>query len=43
MAMIAPRRIWREKLEGYEPPAIDPGLRQELADFVARRRTELGD
>jgi trimethylamine--corrinoid protein Co-methyltransferase len=35
--------IWREKLEGYEPPAIDPGLRQELADFVARRRTELGD
>jgi trimethylamine--corrinoid protein Co-methyltransferase len=35
--------IWREKLEGYEPPAIDPALRQELADFVARRRTELGD
>jgi trimethylamine--corrinoid protein Co-methyltransferase len=35
--------IWREKLEGYEPPAIDPGLRQELADYVARRRTELGD
>ena len=35
--------IWREKLEGYEPPAIDPGLRQELADYVAKRRTELGD
>src|SRR5215471_17456027 len=22
--------IWRQKLEDYEPPAIDPGLRQEL-------------
>jgi trimethylamine---corrinoid protein Co-methyltransferase len=35
--------IWRQRLEEYEPPAIDPGLRQELADYVARRRTELGD
>src|SRR6058998_1490817 len=35
--------IWREKLEAYEPPAIDPGLRQELSDYVTRRRTELGD
>jgi trimethylamine--corrinoid protein Co-methyltransferase len=35
--------IWRQKLEDYEPPAIDPGLRQELAGYVARRRTELGD
>ena len=35
--------IWRQKLEDYEPPAIDPGLRQELADYVSRRRTELGD
>ena len=35
--------IWRQKLEDYEPPAIDPGLRQELADYVNRRRTELGD
>src|SRR5205807_1689219 len=26
--------IWRQKLEDYEPPAIDPGLRQELADYV---------
>jgi trimethylamine--corrinoid protein Co-methyltransferase len=35
--------IWRERLEQYEPPAIDPGLRQELADYVIRRRKELGD
>jgi trimethylamine---corrinoid protein Co-methyltransferase len=35
--------IWRQQLEDYEPPAIDPGLRQELADYVARRRAELGD
>jgi trimethylamine---corrinoid protein Co-methyltransferase len=35
--------IWRAKLEAYEPPAIDPGLRQELAEYVTRRRAELGD
>ena len=35
--------IWRERLEQYEPPAIDPALRQELADYVTRRRKELGD
>ena len=35
--------IWRQKLEDYEPPAIDPALRQELADYVSRRRAELGD
>ena len=35
--------IWRERLEQYEPPAIDSELRQELADYVTRRRKELGD
>src|SRR3954466_16009053 len=35
--------IWRERLEQYEPPAIDPELRQQLADYVTRRRKELGD
>ena len=35
--------IWRQKLEEYEPPAIDPGLRQQLAEYVTRRRAELGD
>ena len=30
-------------LEAYEPPPIDPALRQELEAFVARRRHELGD
>src|SRR3954454_3042221 len=35
--------IWHAALERYEPPAIDPELRQELADYVTRRRKELGD
>ena len=35
--------IWRAKLEAYEPPAIDPGVREQLAEYVTRRRTELGD
>jgi trimethylamine--corrinoid protein Co-methyltransferase len=35
--------IWRESLERYEQPPIDPGLREQLEQFVSRRRTELGD
>src|SRR5579884_490778 len=35
--------IWRETLEEYEEPPIDPALKEELKAFVDRRRTELGD
>jgi trimethylamine--corrinoid protein Co-methyltransferase len=36
-------RIWRETLESYEQPAIEEPVREELRDYVARRRAELGD
>jgi trimethylamine--corrinoid protein Co-methyltransferase len=36
-------KIWREQLEAYEQPDIDDGVRDELRDYVARRRIELGD
>ena len=32
-----------KKLEEYEAPAIDETIREELEDFVIRRRAELGD
>ncbi len=35
--------IWRRTIEEYEPPAIDPAVRDELAAYVTRRRAELGD
>jgi trimethylamine--corrinoid protein Co-methyltransferase len=35
--------IWRETLEEYEQPAIDPAIDASLREFVTRRRTELGD
>jgi trimethylamine--corrinoid protein Co-methyltransferase len=35
--------IWRATLEAYEQPPIDEGVREELRDFVAARRAELGD
>ena len=35
--------IWRAKLDSFEPPALDDTIRAELADFVQRRRRELGD
>jgi trimethylamine--corrinoid protein Co-methyltransferase len=35
--------IWREKLDSYEAPPLDDAIREELKEFVDRRRTELGD
>jgi len=35
--------IWQQRLESYEQPALDEGIRAELEDFVTRRRRELGD
>jgi trimethylamine--corrinoid protein Co-methyltransferase len=35
--------IWRETLESYEQPPLDDAIREELAEYVTRRRAELGD
>ncbi|MFY9649486.1 trimethylamine methyltransferase family protein, partial [Trebonia sp.] len=35
--------IWKARLEAHQPPPLDDAIRAELADFVARRRRELGD
>jgi trimethylamine--corrinoid protein Co-methyltransferase len=35
--------IWQKTIAEYEPPPMDDGLREELVEYVNRRRTELGD
>jgi trimethylamine--corrinoid protein Co-methyltransferase len=35
-------RIWKELLSAYEEPPLDPGIREALEDFVARRKAEGG-
>jgi trimethylamine--corrinoid protein Co-methyltransferase len=35
--------IWKQTLESYEAPPLDDAVREELAEYVKRRRTELGD
>jgi trimethylamine---corrinoid protein Co-methyltransferase len=35
--------IYKKKLEEYEPPPLDEAIRQELEEYVVRRRAELGD
>jgi trimethylamine--corrinoid protein Co-methyltransferase len=35
--------IYRKTLENFEAPAIDEALREQLVEFVDRRRIELGD
>jgi trimethylamine--corrinoid protein Co-methyltransferase len=36
-------RIYRKRLEEYDPPPLDDGIRAELEEYVVRRRRELGD
>jgi trimethylamine---corrinoid protein Co-methyltransferase len=35
-------RIWKKVLEAYEPPPLDPAIREELEAFVERRKREGG-
>jgi trimethylamine--corrinoid protein Co-methyltransferase len=35
-------RVWKAILAEFEPPAMDEAVRDELADFVARRKREGG-
>jgi trimethylamine---corrinoid protein Co-methyltransferase len=35
-------RVWKELLASYEPPPIDPAVKEELEAFVARRVAEGG-
>jgi trimethylamine--corrinoid protein Co-methyltransferase len=34
---------YQKTLADYEQPAIDDAVREELEDYVIRRRAELGD
>ncbi len=36
-------QVSRSRLEAFEPPPLDDAVRAELEDYVARRRSELGD
>jgi trimethylamine--corrinoid protein Co-methyltransferase len=40
--MTPPNRLYKAKLAAYEPPLIDPAIREELEAFVARRKAEGG-
>jgi trimethylamine--corrinoid protein Co-methyltransferase len=34
--------IWQKLLGEYVPPALDPAVKEAIADYVARRTGELG-
>ena len=36
-------KIWTERLEAYEQPPLEEAIRQEMEEYVVRRRKELGD
>ena len=33
---------WKEVLEAYQKPAIDPGIEEAMSQFVSRRKQEIG-
>lgn len=35
--------LWQQALAEYAEPAMDPAIREELLDYVARRKAEIGD
>jgi trimethylamine--corrinoid protein Co-methyltransferase len=35
--------LWREALDRYAQPPLDPAIREQLDAYVSRRRAELGD
>lgn len=35
-------KIWKQQLEEYQEPALDPGINQELREYVERRKSEIG-
>ena len=37
------RDVAHKRLDEYEPPPLDDAVREELAEYVTRRRRELGD
>ncbi len=37
------QRIYQKKLEEYQAPPLDDAVREELEEYVTRRRRELGD
>ena len=35
--------VAKKKLDEYEAPPLDDAIREELSEYVTRRRRELGD
>jgi trimethylamine--corrinoid protein Co-methyltransferase len=35
--------LYQKKLDEYEQPPLDDAIREELEEYVVRRRAELGD
>jgi trimethylamine--corrinoid protein Co-methyltransferase len=42
-ATVRATGIWKKLLAEYQPPPLDPAVREAIADYVARRTSELKD
>lgn len=42
-ALKRANEVWKKTLAAYEPPPLDPGVREALREYVAKRRAEIGE
>ena len=42
-ALSRATEIWQRALKEYEPPKLDEGRQEELSEYVAKRKVEIGD
>jgi trimethylamine---corrinoid protein Co-methyltransferase len=42
-AAMRANKIWKEMLASYQPPQMDPGINEALAEYVVKRSAELGN
>jgi trimethylamine--corrinoid protein Co-methyltransferase len=33
--------VWKQLVAEYEPPPLDPGIREALEEYVTRRKAEI--
>ena len=39
---VSANRVWKQLLRDYEQPPMDPAIDEELRDYVARAKVEMG-
>ena len=42
-ATVRANKIWKQMLNDYQPPEIDPAIDEALLEFISRRKASFAD